>query len=67
MSHAGDRGIDPEAQKLGVYIEKKSGGRGNWRGYTQLDSLNISKRVLAGRDNSNSRGRVLIYVSRASG
>jgi hypothetical protein len=25
VSHAGDRGIDPEAQKLGVYIENKSG------------------------------------------
>lgn len=46
MSHTRDRGIDPEAQKLGVYIEKKSGDRGNWRGYTQLDSLNISKRYL---------------------
>ena len=43
MSHAGDRGIDPEAQKLGVYIGKKSGDRGNWCSYTQLDSINISK------------------------
>ena len=43
VSHAGDRGVDPEAQKLGVYIGKKSGDRGNWHGYTQLDSLNISK------------------------
>ena len=46
MSHTRDRGIDPEAQKLGVYIEKKSGDRGNWRGYTQLDSLNTSKQYM---------------------
>jgi hypothetical protein len=25
VSHAGDRGVDPEAQKLGVYIGKKPG------------------------------------------
>jgi hypothetical protein len=46
MSHAGDRRIETEAQKLGVNIEEKSGDRGNWHGYTQLDSLNIMKRYL---------------------
>ena len=43
VSHAGDRGVDHEAQKLGVYIQKSWGQGKNWHSYTQLDSLNISK------------------------
>jgi hypothetical protein len=66
VSHTRDRGIDPEAQKLGVYIEKKSGDRGNWRGYT-IGQFKHQQAVHAGRDNSNSKGRVLIFMGRASG
>ena len=39
----GGRGVDHEAQKLGVYIPKSRGQGKNWRSHTQLDSLNISK------------------------
>lgn len=47
VSHAGDRGVDPKAQKLGVYIGKEWGGdRGDWCSYTQLGSLNISKKYV---------------------
>ena len=35
--------VDQEAQKLGVYMGKEWGQGKNWRGFTQLDSLNISK------------------------
>ena len=46
VSHAGDRGVDPKAQKLGVYIGKEWGDRGNWRSYTQVGSLNISEQYV---------------------
>jgi hypothetical protein len=48
VSHTGDRGVNPKAQKLGVYIGKEcvGGNRGNWRSYTQLGSLNISKQYV---------------------
>ena len=34
VSHAGDSGFDPEAWKLGVFIEKGWGWGRNWRGFT---------------------------------
>ena len=46
VSPAGDRGVDHEAQKLGVYIGKEWGDRGNWHSYTQVGSLNISEQYV---------------------
>ena len=46
ISHSGDRGVESKAQKLGVYIGKEWGDRGNWCSYTQLGSLNISKQYV---------------------
>ena len=34
VSHAGDRGVDPKAKKIGGYIGKEWGDRGNWCSYT---------------------------------
>ena len=34
VSHAGDSGFDPEAWKLGTFIEKGRGWGRNWRGFT---------------------------------
>ena len=34
VSHTGDSGFDPEAWKLGVFIEKEWGWGRNWRGFT---------------------------------
>jgi hypothetical protein len=45
-SFTGDRGVDPETQKLGVYIEKEWRDRGSWRSYTQMGSLNIGKQYV---------------------
>ena len=46
VAHTGGRGVDPKAQKLGGYIGKEWGDRGNWRSNTQLGSLNISKQYV---------------------
>ena len=34
LSHAGDSSFDPEAWKLGTFIEKGWGWGRNWRGFT---------------------------------
>jgi hypothetical protein len=34
VSHAGDSGFDPNAWRLGVFIEKGWGWGRNWRGFT---------------------------------
>ena len=34
VSHTGDSGFDPEAWKLGTFIEKGWGWGRNWRGFT---------------------------------
>jgi hypothetical protein len=39
---AQDRGVDQEAWKLGVFIEKGWGWGRNWRGFTWFVHLNIS-------------------------
>ena len=59
MSHTGDRGVDNEAQKLGVYIQKSWGQGKNWHGYTQLDSLKISKLYVQSEETAILRGRCL--------
>jgi hypothetical protein len=64
VSHTGDRGIDPEAQKLAVYIGKKL-GKLAW--LHTIGQFKHQQAVHASWDKSNSRGRVLIYVGRASG
>jgi hypothetical protein len=57
VSHAGDRGVDHEAQKLGVYIGKEWEYGKNWQGFTQLDSLNISKLYVRREVTAILRGR----------
>lgn len=56
VSHTGDKGIDPEAQKLGVYIGKKSGDRGNWWSYTQLGRVLIYVGRVSGKTQTISEG-----------
>lgn len=67
LSHAGDRRIDLEAQKLGIYI-----GKAWWGEQGKLARLHTNgqfkhqQAVRVGQD-SNSKGRVLIFIGRASG
>ena len=52
----------PEAQKLGVYIQKSWEQGKNWRGYAQLVSLNISKLYMPSEVTAILRGRCLTWL-----
>jgi hypothetical protein len=47
VSHAGDRGIDPETQKLGVFIGWGLGVRKNYCSYIRLAHSNISNMIMS--------------------
>jgi hypothetical protein len=59
MSHAGDRGVDHEAQKLGVYIQKKLGAGEELAQLHIIGQFKHQQIVRAELGNSNSEGQGL--------